>query len=234
MLRTRILISLALSAMLGACAPAKVKEPLSQRPSIYYLQPAQLDIQDFPPAPEPGSETDKADLSILRDWQAKRTKEQCAKAKAEKGAYFEDFYGDISPFLSPLPPEASDFFKRVRFDTDTAVSRLKDRFRRPRPFRRKEGLKKCAGKAGGRSYPSGHATISRVFALIISDLAPERRAEFLARADEAALNRVIGGVHHPSDIEAGKKAAETIYARLLENPSFRADMAALRKYLVQK
>lgn len=231
MLKLRAFLILALAASLGACAPAKVKHPVSQRNAIHYLQPAQLDIQDFPPAPEPGSETDKADLALLHEWQDKRTKEQCAEAKAEKGAYFEDFYGDISPFVSPLPPGASEFFKRVRTDADAVVSRLKDRFRRPRPFRRSEGLKKCAGKAGGKSYPSGHAAISRVFALIISDLAPERRAEFFARSDEAALNRVIGGVHHPSDIEAGKKAAETIYARFMENPAFRAELETLRKNL---
>ena len=221
MLKLRVFLILALAAALGACAPAPVKQPRSQRNAIHYLLPAQLDIQDFAPAPEPGSEADKADIAKLYEWQNKRTEEQCAKAKAEKGAYFEEFYGDISPFVSPLPPDA-------------VVDRLKDRFRRKRPFRRDSGLIPCAGKAGGRSYPSGHATISRTFALIIADLAPERRGEFFARADEAALNRVIGGVHHPSDIEAGKQAAAAVYARFLENPSFHADMEALRRHLKQK
>jgi acid phosphatase (class A) len=222
---------LSLSLLLGACAGDQARKPRQERRPLRYLQPAQLDIKDFQPAPAPGSAADKADLAVLYDWQGRRTAEQCKRAKTQKYAYFADFYGDITPFAAPQPAEVTAFFLQVRNDADAAVDRIKDRFRRNRPFRRDKGLRPCAGRAGGKSYPSGHATLSRIYALILSDLVPERRAEFLARADEAALNRVIGGVHHPSDIEAGKTAGEIIYSRMRENPSFLADMEALRKYL---
>ena len=99
---------------------------------------------------------------------------------------------------------------------------------------RDAGLEPCLRRIGGLSYPSGHSTIAHVFALILADLVPERRAEFLARADAAALNRVIGGVHHPSDIEAGKRLADLLYAEFLKSPAFRADQEALQQYLKPK
>ena len=55
-----------------------------------------------------------------------------------------------------------------------------------------------------------------------------------ARADEAALDRVIGGVHYPTDIEAGKRLGEAIYAELRKNPAFQRDEKALEKYIVKK
>lgn len=55
----------------------------------------------------------------------------------------------------------------------------------------------CVKKSWGYSYPSGHSSFSRVFANVLSDIVPERRAEFFARADEVAQDRVIGGVHFP-------------------------------------
>ena len=60
---------------------------------------------------------------------------------------------------------------------------------------------------------------------------PARRAEFLARADEAARNRALAGVHHPTDVEAGKLLAGTLYKQLLKQPAFAADLRALRRLL---
>ena len=45
---------------------------------------------------------------------------------------------------------------------------------------------------------------------------PERAALLLKLGDQAALNRVIGGVHHPSDIAAGKKLGDAIANDYLE------------------
>jgi acid phosphatase (class A) len=231
MRKYRAVIWLALAATLGACSPAAVKQTAAYRPLPHYLQPAQLEIPQFPPPPAPGSETDKADLALLHQLQNRRTQAQCGAAKAQAHAYYEEFFGDISPFVSLLPAGAADFFNYIIADSDAVTVKLKDRYKRPRPFQRGAGLKSCAGMTPGLAYPSGHAAISRLFALILTDLVPERRAEFFARADEAALNRVIGGVHHPSDIEAGKRVADLIYPELLKNPAFRADLESLRKYL---
>ncbi|MCX5786534.1 MAG: phosphatase PAP2 family protein [Elusimicrobia bacterium] len=220
------------AAALCACAssPDKAFKP---KEHALYLSDAQLNDRQFEPAPAPGSEIDKADMVALHEWQVTRTPEQCAKAALEAYAGFSEFFGDITPFVKPMPAEADAFFVQVHSDTDAAVGVLKKRNGRERPFLRDASLDPCLGRIGGLSYPSGHATISRVYALILSELAPERRAQFLSRADEMALDRVIGGVHYTSDIEAGKKFGDILYADLMRNPAFRAKIDKMRAYLAK-
>lgn len=213
---------------LAACSSAAVVH--RHDGSAVYLDRVRLEAMDFPPAPAAGSQVDIADLAAVHDWQTKRTPEQCAEARAEGDAYFDEFFGSLKPFSVPLPKENLEFLTRVREDISTMVEIFKDRYARKRPFVRDAALSPCIGRVPGLSYPSGHATISRVYALMLSELAPRRRAEFMARGDEAALYRVIGGVHHPSDIEAGKKLGDTLFARFMENPGFRANMDKLRPY----
>ena len=198
--------------------------------SAVYLDRSRLEELAFPPAPAAGSQVDQADMAAMHDWQAKRTPAQCAEALAEGDAYFDEFFGGLKPFSAPLPKESLDFLVRVREDISTAVSIFKDRNARQRPYVRDASLSPCLGRVPGLSYPSGHATISRVYALMLSELAPQRRAAFMARGDEAALYRVIGGVHHPSDIEAGKQLGDTLFARFMENPAFLAGMNKLRPF----
>jgi len=199
-------------------------------PDHYYIAAAQPAAEIAAP-PAPGSPEDKKDFETLLDWQARRTEADCGKANAQASADYDKFFGDISPFPAPLPPEASTILFHVYFDAGKTVSAAKKRFARERPFRRNKELTPCLGRIAGLSYPSGHATVSRLFALLLSDLDPARRAAFMARADQAALNRVIGGVHHPSDIEAGKLLGNAIYADLQQTPSFRADFEKLKPLL---
>ncbi len=202
--------------------------------TTYYITADQQKFPDFPAPPAAGSKADLKDLAAVKDWQQKRTKEQCAKAAAGAHAAYEEFFGDISPFPAPLPEAAAVIFRRVKTETDGAAADVKGVFKRQRPFLRDSSLDPCLGRLGGLSYPSGHATISRLFALMLADLAPSRKKEFFARADEAALDRVIGGVHHPSDIQAGKLLAEKLYRAYKKSPAFRADMKTLRALLVRE
>lgn len=195
--------------------------------TTYYLSAEQQAMPDFPPPPAAGSRAERKDFEALRDWQKKRTTGQCARAASASQASYEEFFGDISPFPRPLPPEAAAIFSRVQGETDGVAAGVKDMFRRPRPFHTDKSLEPCLGRIGGLAYPSGHATISRLFALILADLVPGRKKEFFARADAAALDRVIGGVHHPSDIEAGKLLARELYKRYRKSPVFREEMKTL-------
>ncbi|KAF0124797.1 MAG: 4Fe-4S ferredoxin [Elusimicrobia bacterium] len=199
--------------------------------TTYYVSAEAQAFADFPPPPADGSPADLADLQGVRDWQIKRTAAQCARAGAAARAAFTEFFGDISPFPSPLPPRAAAILERIKKETDGAAAGVKDKFNRARPFLRAGDLDPCLGRIGGKAYPSGHATISRVLGLLLADLAPSRAKEFMARADEAALERVIGGVHHPADIEAGKLLGDRLYAAYSGSPAFRTDMAALRGFL---
>lgn len=202
--------------------------------TTYYISADEQKFPDFPAPPEAGSKKDKADLAAVLGWQEKRAPRDCDRANAGAHAGYAEFFGDISPFPAPLPEEAEVIFNRVKTETDGAAADIKDIFKRPRPFLRDPALRPCLGRIGGLAYPSGHATISRLFALMLAELVPPRKKAYLARADEAALDRVIGGVHHPSDIEAGKKLADKLYRKYGKSPVFRADMEILRSLLAKE
>jgi len=218
-------LAVSLSGVINAGAAGK-------KTGGYYLDLAAQTTSQIAAAPAEGSEQDKQDLALLRDWQAKRTAEECERAKSETSASFEELFGDVSPLPSPLPKKAAAILKKIKKDTDHTVDAIKNYYGRKRPFNRDGELKPCIdpakGNIGPLAYPSGHATISRVFALLLSDLDPEKKEVYLAKADEAALNRVIAGVHHPSDIEAGKRLADSIYAQFRKSPAFRKDLEKLR------
>lgn len=218
------------AALLPVPAPAVAAENRAAA-SGHYLELDGLDLRPVPAAPADGSYEDKEDFRVLYDWQAKRTGAQCAKAKTEMSHSYEVFFGKMSPFASPSPAQVTAFFKGVGEDSVAAHKYLKDVYKRERPFVRDAGLKPCIPPVKGFAYPSGHSTMARLFALILGDLVPARRAEYLARADEAALNRVLAGVHHPTDIAAGKILADTLYKSLKKDPAFVSDLKNLRPLL---
>ncbi|HOI41578.1 MAG TPA: phosphatase PAP2 family protein [Elusimicrobiales bacterium] len=191
-----------------------------------YASKEELSSLQIPDMPEPGSPADRADMAAVLDWQSKRTPEQCEAANAQARAGYEVFFGDLYPL--PDDPAAAEFIEKVRDDVWLAMGLLKSKYDRPRPYSRDKAVKPCLRRLGGLAYPSGHAALARTYALILSETAPSRRAEFLARADQAALNRVIGGVHHPSDIEAGKVLADSLYDEFLASPEFRREMMSVK------
>lgn len=247
----RFILSLALAALLpgfgftGALqelpagyAPAVLPLPVPAPAAEYrsgssghYLELDGLDLRAVPAAPADGSAQDRQDFKVLFDWQAKRTAAQCAKAKTEMSHSYEVFFGQLSPFASPAPAPVAAFFKGVGEDSVAAHKYLKDVYKRDRPFVRDARLKPCIPPVKGFAYPSGHSAMARLFALILGDLVPARRAEFMARAEEAALNRVLAGVHHPTDVEAGKVLADTLYKSLKKEPAFVSDLKGLRPLL---
>lgn len=214
--------------LLSGCGTARLAFHRLFGPDYHYVAAGRA-LPAVPEPPAPGSPEDKKDFEALLDWQARRTEADCALARAQAEADYDKFFGGISPFPNPLPPEASKIFFKVYFDGGMAVSAAKKRFARQRPFKRDKAVKPCLGKVGGLAYPSGHAAVSRLFALLLADVAPAKKEAFLARSERAALNRVIGGVHHPSDIEAGKLLGNAVYGELLKERAFRADLERLRQ-----
>ena len=57
---------------------------------------------------------------------------------------------------------------------------------------------------------------------------PEKQLQIYGRADIYRYNREIGGVHHPSDIEAGRIAGTVIAAFLLQDKAFQTEFANSR------
>ncbi|HNW43794.1 MAG TPA: phosphatase PAP2 family protein [Elusimicrobiales bacterium] len=228
---------LALALLTGACVHGSVRMPAGLKPqaarNAYYVSAEAFRSAAFPAPPAPDSEAQKADVAAVLNWQERRTGAECAEAEAGFIVDFTSLWGDKSPFRSPLASEVKDFFSRLDADSGAGADLLKNRFGRPRPYVSYPEIQPCVKKSRSFSYPSGHASYARVFAAALSDLVPQRREEFIRKADAIALGRVIGGVHYPTDLEAGKKFGDAFHALLLGNPAYLRDLAELRRFLAE-
>jgi acid phosphatase (class A) len=70
-------------------------------------------------------------------------------------------------------------------------------------------------------------------AILLANMVPEKREALFARGWEYGRNRVVGGVHYPSDVEAGRIEATVLVSAMMQNPAFKTDFAASRAELRQ-
>ena len=78
------------------------------------------------------------------------------------------------------------------------------------------------------SYPSGHTAIGWGWALILSELAPDRAEAILARGHAYGESRTVCNVHWYSDVVAGRVVGAAAVARLQSNEAFLAAKEAAR------
>jgi acid phosphatase (class A) len=57
---------------------------------------------------------------------------------------------------------------------------------------------------------------------------PRKRAQIMARAWECGRNRLIGGIHYPSDIEVGRIAGTVLSADDLDPSGLQSEFAPTR------
>lgn len=227
------------AAGLSACSSAQARVALKRAHLVsaraFYVEAAAFKTADFPPPPVPGSREQEEDKAAVLQWQARRSAADCEGANLTAKADYDFFWaGRKSPFPEPFPRAAKSFIARLASDLDSAVTVMKDRYARPRPYQAYPGeAKPCVKKSWGYSYPSGHSTYSRVYARVLADILPERREEFLATADRIALDRVVGGVHFPTDIEAGKAFGDLYHAELRKSPAYLADVEMMKGLLAR-
>lgn len=219
-----------LTALLFAALPAFAqKAPEPPRP---YVLEAQLDlITLLPPPPAAGSAADNEDLAQVLAVQQSRSDAELALARADAEASvfrFADTLGE--GFSAPRLPRTAVLFERLTKSVGAKVNPVKEHWNRPRPFLASSAVQPQL-RPDGATYPSGHGTLARLYALVLSDLLPAQRRAIFERADRFARGRLVLGVHYPRDIEAGATAASVILAELRRQEEFRRDFAAARQEL---
>lgn len=137
------------------------------------------------------------------------------------------------PISESTTPSLYVLLRRSLTDAGLSTYRAKNHYQRQRPFMTNgkaictpndiEGLRKDG------SYPSGHTAVGWAWALILSEIAPERRDQLLARGLAYGQSRSICNVHWFSDVEAGRLMGSATVSQLHANPVFRADLRAARK-----
>lgn len=113
-----------------------------------------------------------------------------------------------------------NFYANIAQQTEGVIHYFKGMYNRPRPYQVCEHLgvdlaKLTKKPCSSASYPSGHACQSFLFAYIVGDLNYRHAKKALQLAHKISLSRVVAGVHFPSDVAAGKKLAQLIFANNL-------------------
>jgi acid phosphatase (class A) len=196
-----------------------------------YLTTRQLDIIPFMPAPVVnGSAEDKEQqtqvLAVQRAASAERIALANKDAEETVFAMFSSVMG--SNFTAANLPQSTKIFERIGETEDAVVDPVKKYFGRIRPFVNNPEIKALVKPSTSGSYPSGHTSRSTMMAIILSKMIPEKRAEIFERANDYAQSRIIGGMHYPNDLEAGRRAGSAMAATLLASPTFMVDFEVSR------
>jgi acid phosphatase (class A) len=170
-------------------------------------------VARFAPPPAADSAQTRRELAELLALQQRRSAAEVAAAQADRKTEIRRFYGalGLDEHDPPQLPALEKLAQRIEDDVRIYVRAAKDHFRRLRPYEIEPRLEPCIENVrGDLSYPSGHAAYAWAMAGMLSDLVPEKRAALEARALEFARQRMVCGVHFPSDLAAGRLAADWV------------------------
>lgn len=181
------------------------------------------------PYPVIGSPESNKDFEILHELQNSRTEADCARAKIEEHATLKTFFVEVGGLLSEKEYKKMKVVLAVPFVDFLAYAGIsKQMFKRPRPYVTSPDLSPCVRLSKTWAYPSGHTAMARMYARILGKFYPDRKAAFLKRGDEVAFDRVMSGLHHPSDVAAGKKLGDAIADHYMNSDDFKKHMESLQ------
>jgi acid phosphatase (class A) len=192
------------------------------------IDPARL----LAPPPTDASDVTRAELDAMLLIQERRSPVQVTITKMDDEAKldrFSDALGSAERLKDV--PQLEALMRKVHANSSQVIEKAKDAFNRQRPHKLEPRLKPSLELPTSSSYPSGHATWGYITALVLADMVPERRMFLMERADDFARNRVIAGVHYPSDVESGRLLATVIVAFVFSSPQFATERAAAAKEL---
>jgi acid phosphatase (class A) len=215
----------------AAAAAAKDLKPV-------FVPKKDIDAADMlPPPPSRSSAAGKADLKELHIIQTERTPSEVAAARADAAER------DIFIFKTVLGPNfnaknlplTAALSAHVEEDVLADIEPVKTIFPRIRPYNFDKTLHPvCWATNKDNAYPSGHTMTGYVMALTLASMLPEKRGAIFARADAYAHERLVCGVHHPSDVAAAKEIAYAFFGVLEDNPRFKAARDAAEKEIRRK
>jgi membrane-associated phospholipid phosphatase len=180
-------------------------------------------------APAPGSADAAADLAVVLWEQRTRTPEDVARAVAEEQLSLEDYAAALgTTFDAARHPLTDALLARAAAASRPCVGAAKAAHARPRPYVADARVSPAVPREPTASFPSGHATRGALLAAILAELAPDRRGALLARGAQIGHDRVVAGVHYPSDVAAGERLGLAIAEALLGEPGFRGELERVR------
>jgi acid phosphatase (class A) len=179
--------------------------------------------------PALGTANGLSDLDTLIEYQNTRTDEDCRVAADEDKVSLKNLFVKNG---GPLSEKEAKKLKwkmiPVYVEAGINIWKAKRLYKRPRPYDSHSVLNPCIPKESSYAYPSGHTTLGRVLGRTLSEIYPERAALFMRRADAISKNRIIGGVHYPTDVAAGKILGDEIADIVVKSKFFQKLQEDLR------
>ena len=243
----RRLTATALAFALVGCAGAPASVPtfwtgFRDHPHGYLAKEHAPNAAAFlPPPPQTGSLREQDDIAVYRATRALKDTPRWAQARADNEIetpsaprVFDEALG--IRFTPGRMPVLTRLLGRMLGDLETVQTPAKRGFIRPRPFVT-EPAETCITPepwlAASGSYPSGHSALGWAWALVLSEMAPDRADEILVRGLAYGESRMICGVHYASDVEAGRIVGAALFASLKADPAFQADFEEARRELAE-
>ncbi len=231
-IRSKILATVLLLVVANAFAVEKglgtAKHPTPKKPTLLKADLLTEFKSKITLPPKLASDLQQFDEKILKELQATRTADDCKRAEFEVYVSLANFFGKPYSMLTEAETtKLAAFFDKVRNDADFYIQKLKKEFPRKRPFLYMAELKPCVPLETTGAYPSGHATLARLYALILTDFFPDEKAALEERADQIGKDRVLSGMHHPTDVQAGKQLGEMVYEKLKQSASYQKEFKKL-------
>ena len=213
--------------------PVAIPEIAHNAPKGYLASAAVPDsLALLPPPPAAGSAALALDEDVSQRSLALRQTLRGVLATEDADLAFPHVAGTFScalnaPITEQDTPHLYRLLERSLVDAIHSTDSAKTHYLRARPYL-VNNVPPCAPTGSIGSYPSGHATTGWAWALIVSEIAPERVDAILARGRAFGQSRLICNAHWQSDVLEGRFMGASTVARLHADPGFRADVEAAR------
>src|SRR5439155_6276019 len=166
-----------------------------------------------------------ADLASVRAIFGARTAAEEARAVKDSGLAVSIFAPAIGSGFEPAKlPKVQALLLKVKAGIGQAIDTPKDHWKRRRPYQIDEHLR-FGDPEPSFGYPSGHSTRGTVYALLLSEIFPEKKDAILQAGREIGWDRVLIGKHFPTDVNAGRVLGQAIFKELLASAAFQKDLA---------
>ncbi|PST18400.1 phosphatase PAP2 family protein [Mesorhizobium plurifarium] len=193
-----------------------------------YIDPETFDSTRYLPPPPEGLLADD-DMDLVLRWQERRTPEMAEASLADSEQSVFRWADVLGPeWKEENFPIAKQFFHQV-YKTESNLNKQgKEKWNRARPGALNDAVEAVSEFKNYGAYPSGHAAFSHFTAIVLAQMIPEKGEEIMQRGRDLGFSRVIGGVHFPSDVEAGRILGAICAVMVRDNPAFLADFAEAR------
>ncbi len=125
-------------------------------------------------------------------------------------------------------PKTAKLLQGVMNDTRLVEFATKFNLMRVRPYHLDTNINPLT-EIPTTSFASGHTLWAYSIAYTMSELLPEKRADYLALAYEVGLSREIMGVHFPSDEEMARQISNRMLLLMWHTEKFQKDFAEAKR-----